>query len=465
MRDSASQHIFMSLLTDWKGAILLGLSLVVLGLAACGGAGGGGVSHLSKRAFVSNDFDGSLHIEDTAHDVESGFTIATGSQPGAMALSLDKSITLVFDAGVSSLAVVSNSSESVLGHISLPGLSTSYVSMADNTVGFAAVTSSNVTPCAPRCVEVVNLATTFAVTSTINLDTTSQLPLNATTTLVLGPAQNKLLVFGGPGEHVDTLTVIDTATAETTPATAATQLGPLNCPPAAPQCLSRPVSAVFSGNSNTAYILNCGSECGGTPASASVTVLDLTQTPPALTMTIPVDGATTGLMSGNTLYVAGSPPGAGCTCPPGNVCETPATAATTCGRLEVINTAANPPTVTTSGVVISDGYHNHMELTSNNKLFIGAITCSAGCLTIYDTAANQPSVDSITGDVAGIAPITGRNVVYVVETVAAGSLDCVGQLPCVGKLRIYDDTASVPTLTPTQIDVVGKAVDVKYVDQ
>jgi hypothetical protein len=38
-------------------------------------------------------------------------------------------------------------------------------------------------------------------------------------------------------------------------------------------------------------------------------------------------------------------------------------------------------------------------------------------------------------------------------------------LPCLGKLRIYDTTASTPTLTPTQIDVTGKAVDVKYVDQ
>ena len=182
-------------------------------------------------------------------------------------------------------------------------------------------------------------------------------------------------------------------------------------------------------------------------------------------MTIRVDGASTGLLlNGTTLYVAGSPPGAGCACPPANICETPATTATSCGRLEIINTASNPPTVTTSGVVISDGYHDLMELSGNNKLFIGAITCSAGCLTIFDTATNQPTVDSTTGNVTGIAPIAGRDVMYVVEDVAAGSFHCPGQLPCLGKLRIYDATASLPTLTPTQIDVVGKAVDVKDVD-
>ena len=152
---------------------------------------------------------------------------------------------------------------------------------------------------------------------------------------------------------------------------------------------------------------------------------------------------------------------------------TPITA-TSCGRLQTIDTG----TLTASApVVISDGYHSLMELASNNKLFIGAgPTCTGGCLTIFDTSNNQAVVDGTTGcsptqltacpgNVTGIAPISERNVVYVVEDVAAGSYHCQSQLPCLGKLRIYDTTASTPTLTPTQIDVVGKAVDVKYVDQ
>jgi len=49
--------------------------------------------------------------------------------------------------------------------------------------------------------------------------------------------------------------------------------------------------------------------------------------------------------------------------------------------------------------------------------------------------------------------------------VAGGSFDCPTVSPCVGKLRIYDATASVPTLTPQQIDVVGQALDVKEIDQ
>ena len=64
--------------------------------------------------------------------------------------------------------------------------------------------------------------------------------------------------------------------------------------------------AIFSDDDSTAYILNCGPECGGT--TASVTLLDVNSN--LVGPTIPVDAATFGLLSGNTLYVAGTKPGA-----------------------------------------------------------------------------------------------------------------------------------------------------------
>jgi hypothetical protein len=425
----------MSIRTDWKGIVVIALSVAVSWLAACGGGGGTATSGLSKRAFVSNDFDGTLHIEDAQNDVESPFIIATGGRPGTMVLSPDKSITLVFDAGDESLAVVTNSTESVKGRISLPNVSTSYVSMSDNTVGFAAVSNSNVSPCIPRCVEIVDLATTFNVTGTINVvNAPTAPPLNAATTLVMASTGNKLLVFGGPSEHVDTLVVIDTAVAKTTPATAATQI--------TSPSLDRPVSAVFSSDGAKAYIFNCGPECGG--LAASVTMLDMSTN--ALSAPIPVLGATTGLLNGTKLYVAGSLPGTGCDA---------STTATSCGRLQIIDTG----TLTASApIVITDGYHDHMELGSNSQLFIGARNCTnvstateiRGCLTIFDTAASKVVVPPVNFDVTGIAPISNRNIVYVVQG---------------GELKIYATDTNPPALTSTQIDVVGKAVDVRYVDK
>lgn len=427
----------MSTRTDWKGAAVVTLSWVVLSLMACGG-GGTATSGLARRAFVSDNADGTLHIEDALRDVESLHTIATGAQPGNLRLSPDKSITMVFNAGSGTLSVVMNSTEAVLGSIFLPGLSTDYVILTGNAVGYAAVPNSVTAPCTPRCVEIVNLATTntattFQVTGTINADTTGQ-PLNAASTLALSPDGKKLLVFGAPGEHVDTLTLIDTTAAQSAtppPNSATTQLGGFD----------RPVSAVFTSDSSKAFIFNCGPECAG--STASITVLDMTKSPPVPTANIPVAGATTGLLNGSTLYVAGSPPGTGCPS---------STAATSCGTLQTIDTgtlAAGAP------VIITDGTHDHMELGSNNQLFIGAHTCTniattsetRGCLTIFGTSDNKVVVPPINSDVTGIAPILHRNIVYVVQG---------------GELRILDTTTDA--LTPVQIDVVGKAVDVKYVD-
>ena len=455
----------MSHRTNWKGAVVIALSLAILGLAACGSSGGA-VSGLSKRAFVSDDVDGTLHIENAAIDEESGFTISTGTQPGAMVLSPDKTITLVFDAGDVSLAVVSNSMESTLGRITLPNLSTGYASLSGNTVGFVAVPNCPQASCGgfSNVVEVVDIFTNFDITGTVNvaLNTTTMLyePLNVATTLLKSPTDSKLLLFGGPADHQDAFTVIDTGLAETTPATAGTLMS-------GAAFFDKPVSAVFTTDGTKAYILNCGAECGGT--AASVTVVDLTTTPPTPGTPVPVPGATIGLLNGTTLYVAGTPPNqpAGF-CPP---------TLSPCGTLSVLNTAslASGPTAT---VPISDGSHTLMVLASNNKLFIGAgPPCANDCLTIFDTSNNQAAVDGTTSNglcpatgacpsnVTGIAPISERNVVYVIEDVLAGSYHCASQSPCLGKLRIYDTTASTPTLTPTQIDVVGKAVDVKYVDQ
>jgi hypothetical protein len=436
----------MSTRTGWKGALLVILSLAILGLVTCGGGSGAATSGLAKRAFVSDDVDGTLHIEDAQKDIESFSRISTGAQPGTMKLSPDKSITLVFNAGSSTLAVVTNATESVPGSITLPALSTDYVAMSNNTVGFATVPNSSITPCIPRCVEVLNVATTFNVTGTINTAlnpaTMASVPLNAATTLALSPDGNKLLVFGAPGDHVDTLTFIDTNIAQTTPTSAATQLGP------DPALYSRPLSAVFTSDSSKAFVFNCGTECGlAAPAAASVTVLDVTKSPPVKIANIPVAGATIGLLNGSTLYVAGSPPGTDCTA------STTPTSATSCGTLQTIDTGTLTPS---APVIITDGLHDHMELGSNSQLFIGARICTnvstasetRGCLTIFGTTTNKVVVPPVNFDVTGIAPISNRNIVYVVQG---------------GELRIFDTTTDA--LTPTQIDVVGKAVDVKYVDK
>jgi hypothetical protein len=210
-----------------------------------------------------------------------------------------------------------------------------------------------------------------------------------------------------------------------------------------------PVWGVFSSDDSTAYILNCGPECGGT--TASITLVDINSNLPG--PTIPVDAGTIGLLSGNTLYVAGTRPGA-------NTCagSTTPTSATTCGEVSTVDLGTMTVSATAT---ITDGYHNQIQMGANNQLFIGARTCTnisvpasgsnpgevRGCLSILDTSKSTVVVPPAIGDVTGIQPISRRAVVYVVQN---------------GQLNIYDTTTD--KLQKTQVDIIGQAIDVLQVD-
>jgi hypothetical protein len=127
-----------------------------------------------------------------------------------------------------------------------------------------------------------------------------------------------------------------------------------------------------------------------------------------------------GLLNSTTLYVAGA------------------------GKLDVVDTATLA--VSRSGIAIGDGFHHRMVL-SGNRLFIGARTCSTGCLSVLDTSALTATVSPPTGDVTGMQAISDRNRVYLVEG---------------GELVIYDTTTGQPIAL--QPDIVGSLVDVVLVD-
>src|SRR5262249_1997113 len=158
------------------------------------------------------------------------------------------------------------------------------------------------------------------------------------------------------------------------------------------------VWGIFSSDDSMAYILNCGPECGGT--SAGITVLDMSSNTAGTPL--PVDAATIGLLSGSTLYLAGTPPPN----PLGtNTCTGTTTSATTCGRLEVVDIGSM--TVTASAI-ITDGYHDRIEMGANGQLFVGAHNCTnitipggevRGCLSIFDTNKSTVVIPPDNGDV------------------------------------------------------------------
>jgi hypothetical protein len=145
---------------------------------------------------------------------------------------------------------------------------------------------------------------------------------------------------------------------------------------------------------------------------------------------VPVGGATVGLLKGNNLYVAGNPGPA--------------------GTVDIVDISSMTRTTATS-IPISDGLHTKMQISTNNKLYVGAKTCSnitAGCLSVVDLTNNTPDPPlPPNGPITGMLAIANRNTMYVIQN---------------GFLAIYDTTTD--TLQATQIVFTGALSDVVLAD-
>ncbi|MGA8619236.1 MAG: hypothetical protein WB660_12045 [Candidatus Sulfotelmatobacter sp.] len=356
--------------------------------------------------------------------------IGAGSSPGLMAISPQRATLLVFDSATNAISIVNTKTETMTGTIQLPGSTTSMVAVSNST-GYAAVPTAPLIGSAPGAVEVMDLPTDL-ITATIGVPSAQ--------TVVSSPSGNQLLVFSNDSNIV---TVVSPLVQNTGVPLASTVVG-----------FDRPVYAVFSSDGSTAYILNCGAECGGTQASVqTLTLATLTLGTP-----VPVDAATVALLNGSTLYVAGTPATK-------NSCTGQTTAATTCGRLDIVDLGSM---AVTGSVVITDGYHDRIDISNNGQLFIGSHTCTnignvnnvtgevRGCLSIFDTTKPGNTTAVIppdNGDVTGLQSFSTRFVEYVAEG---------------GNLRVYDTTIDSLLLnsfiSTGTITITGQIIDVKAVD-
>lgn len=432
-----------------KTLIALAVSLLACALLiSCGGGSSSNLppSGLTFRAFISNPLHvgpaggifPALQIVNATTDVESldGVALSTAlPDAGMMVLSPDKKSTLVVSPSSALIAVVDNASEKVATSISLPGNTQSLFVWTDNTSAFVAVPTAPIQGQAPGVVGKFNIVTA-AVTANI--------PVPGAHYLVPSPTGNLILVFS---DNSDAVTLLSPGLL--TSGVQPNSQVPCSGVPVAACAVSgfdRPVWGVFGTDGTTAYIFNCGRECGGS-SNASIVPLNMGTLVPGTPIQLIsgglIGGATTGMLSGNLLYVAGTPASTACGT---------GTAASACGVLSVIDITSS--TVTTA-VLIPDGYHNGMQMGANGQLFIGSQTCTnvtnstetRGCLAIYDTVRSVVVVPPINGDVTGIEPIPNRTVVYV----------CQG-----GGLQIYDTKTDL--LQTTQVNIVGQAIDVLVVD-
>jgi hypothetical protein len=223
-----------------------------------------------------------------------------------------------------------------------------------------------------------------------------------------------------------------------------------------PLTFDRPVKAVFSADGGTAYVLNCGPECGGSTASISTLPvapliylqgqhsgsLPTQSTLNSSTIAIP-GGASNALVDSTTLYVVGQKN----------------TGGYWGGNLTTVNLATNK--ISLPAVSISDGAPgaaSRMILADDDTLWIGMTRCTSGlransnlaygCLTMFNTSTNAVTLMPYNGDATGIAAITGMHKIYTAEG---------------GQIYIYS-TASGIALDNQYVTVTGTAYDVAYMD-
>jgi len=218
-----------------------------------------------------------------------------------------------------------------------------------------------------------------------------------------------------------------------------------------------PLKAIFSPDGSTAYVINCGPECGG--KTASITTIPITansinsgsygasavELTASSTTPIP-NGATNAIFSGDTLYIAGQ--------------KYQASSGLFGGYLTVLSTPSN---TITGSYPIADGLHNKMVFADDNTLWIGSSNCDTGvryqqaqaganiqfgCVTMFNTSSGAVTVGPFQGDGTGIAAITGLHKVYTTEG---------------GQIYIYK-TTDMSQLDNTNVTLAGTAIDCAYMD-
>jgi len=470
------RKVSISLLT------LLSASLL---LPSCGGYGNGQSTHTSglhNRAFVSDDVSGGtaagIYIVDAQKDVYPlGLApIAGGNAPGMMVVTPNRSQTLVFSgtntqSSDNQFSIINNQTEANAAHFALPSYTESFVVSPDSATVYIAIPNAPVVGQNPGYVQLIGLAS-GATGGQINVPSVHFLAMNHGGNRLLAFSDVQATLYGQGCNNLSAayVFVIIPSDVGIKPCPVIPVPGPV---PGTSPGFDRPVQAYFSSDDTTAYILNCGPECGGVQPTASIQTLDLTSCDPDLLVCtrvgapVSVPAATVALVQGSTMYLAGTPYADGA---PSFTCLGAQGETLNCGELTIFD--LNSMSIVTTGIAITDGYHNRIAMASNGQLFIGARTCTEinqpseirGCLSIYNSLTTQVGsvaggavlIPSQNGDTTGIQPIAQRTVVYLVQG---------------GSLWVYDVTIDAlahinnnPDNPGEIFGLVGNFVDVKTVD-
>ena len=461
---------------------------VAAALAGCGGTSyfaGRNLppSGLTNRVMIaiqnpSAFTKGSLQFVDAYYDIRSGYNGKPGNfsisgYAGALPISIqnmpEEQVGYVYGSGDGSFSPISYAKESTSNAVAgLNGLSSSiFITRSQNFV-FAASQSSHV---------LTVIDHTNSNSYPLSLPGIYRVSVNPGGSMALAFVQNSNYAYYPV--KLSSEQTISYSGGPTTWPKAAVDCEPLNSPGwcllqaqspdhvdstgnsyGAPLVFDRPVKAVFSTDGGTAYVLNCGPECGGSKASITTLpvapmiylvgqgsgTLPTNSALAASTLAIP-GGASNALVDASTMYVVGQQP------------QQVNAQTLFAGNLTVVNLSAY---TASSPISVSDGLPgapSRMLEADNNTLWIAMTKCnqgvraatgqSYGCLTMFNTSSSKVTMlEPYLGDATGIAAVTGLNKIYTTEG---------------GQVYIYTTTDGT-ALDNQYVTVTGTAFDVAYMD-
>jgi hypothetical protein len=436
-------------------------------------------SGMSNRVLItvqnpSTSKTGAITFVDAYYDIRSNssgsvssYSISgySGSLPTTIQNMPEEQIGAVYGSGDGSLYLINYAKEASSGTAgTLDGLSTSVFITHKQTYVFAANQAAEV-------LTVIDKSGSASKTYTLSLPGVYRVSVNPGASVAMAFVQNSNYVY-----YARKLTSAET-TNYSQGSSYWTAKGAVDCEPQNDPAwcvykvrdssgnaltFDRPVKAIFSADGATAYVLNCGPECGGT--TSSITHLPVapmiylagessgsfpTQTTlDGYTLAIP-GGASNALRDSTTMYIAG---------------QEKMSDGYWGGHLTVVDLSSWA--ISHAAVSISDGSPgaaSKMIEADDDTLWIGMQKCTSGerynnpstyssnygCLTMYNTSSNTVTMlEPYEGDATGIAAVTGLNKVYAVQG---------------GQVYIFK-TASGDEKDNQYVTVTGTAYDVAYMD-
>jgi hypothetical protein len=422
---------------------------------------------------------GGLQFVDANYDVRFNYDSKVGSfsisgYSGALPISIqnmpEEQAGAIYGAGDGSFSVVNYAKEAGGSAMFTAFSSSIYITRSESYI-FAATQAS------PRTLTVVD-KTGSGATVALSLPGIYRVSVNPGGSVALAFVQNSNYVYY-PRKLSSTQTIAYSGGPSTWPK-AATDCEPFNAPTwclfqaqspdstdatgnfyGAPLNFDRPVKAIFSADGGTAYVLNCGVECGGSkssvmpiPTAPAIFLtgqqsgkLPTTSALASSTIKVP-GGASNALLDSSTMYVVGQQK-----MPDGLFG----------GQLTVVTLPTNTTAASVSAPIsISDGAPgavSRMILADDNTLWIGMTKCTSGerynnnvaygCLTMVNTNTNTVNLlEPFLGDLTGIAAVTGKHKIYVAQG---------------GQVYIYKTTDG-SSMDNQYVTVTGTAWDVAYMD-